>query len=65
MENGENGAFLRVPELAKELGVSKSKAYTIIKNGFPHVVIGGSIRIPRVALTRLVAEAMGENAKAE
>jgi excisionase family DNA binding protein len=52
--------LLRPSEAAKALGCSRTRIYELIHAGdLPHVRLGGtSIRIPRVAIQRLVDHAM-------
>lgn len=48
--------LLRAPEVAKLLGVSRAKAYRLIKAGeLPTVRIGGSVRVPREALREWIS----------
>jgi excisionase family DNA binding protein len=43
--------LLRPTEAADAIGVSRSKAYTLISNGeIPSIRIGGSVRVPVEAL---------------
>jgi excisionase family DNA binding protein len=54
--------LLTVRELGEYLRVSTRTAYQLIYDGHvPHVRIGGSIRIPRVALVRVLAKSMGRS----
>jgi hypothetical protein len=46
--------YLSVPEVAQRLGLSRSKAYRVIKN-MVRVNIDGAIRIPEDALTSYLA----------
>ena len=49
--------YMRVPELAHELDVSRSKAYALIHEGVVHARrIGGSIRVLRSSVEKLIAE---------
>lgn len=52
--------LLRPSEAAKALGCSRTRVYELVHAGdLPHVRLGGtSIRIPRVAIQRLVDHAM-------
>ncbi len=47
-------------EAARALGVSRTRIYELVQTGdLPHIRLGGkAIRIPRLALERLVEEAM-------
>jgi excisionase family DNA binding protein len=50
----------RAGEAAKALGVSRTRVYELVQTGdLPHVRLGGkAIRIPKVALEKLVEDAM-------
>lgn len=49
----EEPALLRVAEAAALMSVSRSKAYELARgNVIPTVIVGRSIRVPRVALLR-------------
>jgi excisionase family DNA binding protein len=49
--------LLRPAEVADALGMSKSTIYALLAKGdIPSVRIGGMLRVPTVALTRLIAE---------
>jgi excisionase family DNA binding protein len=50
--------LLRIPEAAKALGISRSKAYILVASGqLPGVVrLGSSLRVSRVALEEWVAK---------
>ena len=62
MEAIEKPTFLRMPEVARHLGVSRSTAYALLKKGdLPYITLGGSVRVPRAAIERLAAKAMREN----
>jgi len=52
--------FVRVPQAAALLQISRAKAYLLVASGdLPSVRIGqGSIRIPLEAIERLVVRAM-------
>jgi len=52
--------LLRPAEAARALGCSRTRVYELINTGdLPHVRLGGtSIRIPRVAIDRLINAAM-------
>lgn len=52
--------LLRPSEAARALGCSRTRVYELVHAGdLPHVRLGGtSIRIPRVAIQRLVDHAM-------
>jgi excisionase family DNA binding protein len=48
--------FLRPADLARLLGVTRSRIYQLLSSGeLPSVRIGGAIRVPRVAWERWVA----------
>ena len=45
--------FLKVPEVAKELRIARSRAYEMVANGtIPAVKIGRSVRVSRRELER-------------
>jgi excisionase family DNA binding protein len=47
--------LLRPIEAAKAIGVSRAKAYDLIRRGLlPHVRIGFSVRVPVAALNRMI-----------
>ena len=49
-------SMFTVKEAAKYLGIGLNNAYALIKvDGFPHVRIGHSIRIPKIALDNWIA----------
>lgn len=49
-----------VPELAKVLGISRPKAYELVKrDGFPSIAVGKRIIIPASALERWLDENAG------
>jgi excisionase family DNA binding protein len=49
--------FLKVPEVAKELRIARSRAYELIANGtIPAVKIGRSVRVSRRELERWLGE---------
>lgn len=49
--------LLRVREAATLLGCSRSQMYVLVRSGeVPAVTLGSSLRIPRVALERLIEE---------
>jgi excisionase family DNA binding protein len=52
--------LLRPSEAAKALGCSRTRVYEMVHTGdLPHVRLGGtSIRIPKVAIQRLIDDAM-------
>ena len=53
-----------VPEAAQLLGVSRMTAYAAVREGsIPSLRIGRRILVPRGALDRLLAQAIGEPAK--
>ncbi len=50
-------ALLRVEEVARLLGIGRSKAYELVASGdLPALRIGRLIRVPRHALDRWIAE---------
>ena len=55
--------LLRPTEAARALGCSRTRVYELVHAGdLPHVRLGGtSIRIPKVAIQRLIDEAMTRN----
>jgi excisionase family DNA binding protein len=57
----------RPSEAAKALGCSRTRVYELVHSGdLPHVLLGGtSIRIPRIAIDRLVDDAMKTAPKRE
>jgi excisionase family DNA binding protein len=58
MENAKS-LFVRPVEAATLLGLGKTTIYELIqKKELPAVRLGGALRIPRVALEKLVDEAM-------
>ena len=55
--------LITVPELAALLRVSRATAYALVASGeVPSVRVGGSLRIPRDALYRRLAESMAGRA---
>ena len=49
--------FLKVPEVAKELRIARSRAYEMVANGtIPAVKIGRSVRVSRKELERWLEE---------
>jgi excisionase family DNA binding protein len=49
--------FLKVPEVAKELRIARSRAYELVANGtIPAVKIGRSVRVSRRELERWLDE---------
>ena len=49
--------FLKVPEVAKELRIARSRAYELVANGtIPAVKIGRSVRVSRKELERWLEE---------
>jgi excisionase family DNA binding protein len=49
---------LSVPEAGKRLGIGRSAAYQAAGNGeLPVLRIGGLLRVPKVALDRMLARA--------
>jgi excisionase family DNA binding protein len=49
--------LLRVKDAAILLSISPSKAYEMIKEGsLPSVVLGGSVRVPRELLEKMVRD---------
>ncbi len=49
--------LLRIPEAAKLLGVSRSKAYAMAAAGeIPTIHLGGAVRVPLEALRQFIAD---------
>lgn len=49
--------LMRVRELATELGLSRSRAYALVRAGrIPAIRVGNAIRIPREAFERWMRE---------
>jgi excisionase family DNA binding protein len=49
--------FLKVPEVARELRIARSRAYELVANGtIPAVKIGRSVRVSRRELERWLGE---------
>jgi excisionase family DNA binding protein len=49
--------FLKVPEVAKELRIARSRAYELVASGtIPAVKIGRSVRVSRRELERWLEE---------
>ena len=49
--------FLKVPEIAKELRIARSRAYELVASGtIPAVKIGRSVRVSRRDLERWLEE---------
>jgi excisionase family DNA binding protein len=49
--------FLKVPEVARELRIARSRAYELVANGtIPAVKIGRSVRVSRKELERWLEE---------
>ena len=61
MDNNGKNVFLRPDEAAKLLSVSRAKAYALIASGeLPCIRLGKrGVRVPRAAIEKLVADAMG------
>lgn len=60
---GMEPLLLRPPEVARLLGVSRSRAYELIASGvLPSVRIGRSIRVPLAALRAWIASNINESA---
>ncbi len=62
----ETVQMLRPADIARELGLSKVRVYTLIRSGeLPSTRVGGALRIPRAAWERWLAtkadEALGTN----
>lgn len=52
----EHPAYLRAPEVAVFLSISRTQAYRLIENGtLPHIRLGRSVRVPRRALLDYLA----------
>ena len=61
----DNKLLLRPIEAAEALGVSRSRAYELIGSGeIPSIRIGGSVRVPMMALRTWIEEKLA-NDKAE
>jgi excisionase family DNA binding protein len=49
--------FLKVPEVAEELRIARSRAYEMVANGtIPAIKIGRSVRVSRKELERWLEE---------
>ncbi len=64
---GGHPVYLRAPEVATLLNISRTQAYRLIENGtLPHIRLGRSVRVPRQALldylTRHEVAAQGADA---
>jgi len=54
--------FLKVPEVAKELRIARSRAYELVASGtIPAVKIGRSVRVSRRELERWLDEQRYQN----
>ena len=61
--NQENTLVYSVTEMAKLLGIGRSKAYELVRLGtVPSLRLGRRIVIPKLALSRLLAECAHQNA---
>lgn len=63
MKPEELPSVLRVEDVARILDISRSSAYEAIKNGqVPAIRVGRRLRVPRIALERLLRAEGGQNA---
>lgn len=54
---------ISVQELGKRLGVSRAKAYELVKSaGFPSIRLGGRILVPAVQLEGWIAQQLEQQA---
>ena len=61
--NQENTLVYSVAEVAALLGIGRSKAYELVRSGtIPSLRLGRRIVIPKLALSRLLAECAHQNA---
>jgi excisionase family DNA binding protein len=61
--NHEDKLVYSVTELAKLLGIGRSKAYELVRSGtVPALRLGRRIVIPKLALSRFLAECAHQNA---
>ena len=61
--NQENKLVYSVTETAELLGIGRSKAYELVRSGtIPSLRLGRRIVIPKLALSRLLAECAHQNA---
>jgi excisionase family DNA binding protein len=55
--------LLRPAEVGEAIGVSRARAYELIAAGtIPHIKLGSSIRVPRVALDAWIARELADQA---
>ena len=55
MSTEEPSMLLRIPEVARTLGIARSLAYEMARDGrLPTVHIGKAVRVPRLALEQWV-----------
>jgi excisionase family DNA binding protein len=55
-EWAEPPVLLRVVEVARRLGISRSQAYVLVRQLLPHVRLGRSLRVPRPALDKWIED---------
>ena len=61
--NQENTLVYSVVEVAALLGIGRSKAYELVRSGtIPSLRLGRRIVIPKLALSRFLAECAHQNA---
>ncbi len=66
MTDREASLLLRVPEVAATLGIARSLAYEMARDGrLPTVHIGKAVRVPRRRLEEWIEEWIEERARAE
>ena len=59
----ENKLIYSVTEMAELLGIGRSKAYELVRSGtIPSLRLGRRIVIPKLALSRFLAECAHQNA---
>lgn len=57
--SSERGAYLTVADVAHELGIGRTKAYELVREGaLPALRLPGVLRVPRAALAALAATAV-------
>lgn len=58
----ERHEWMKVPEVAEELRIARSRAYELVANGkIPSVRIGRSVRVNRGELERWLEESRQQN----
>lgn len=58
----ERHEWMKVPEVAEELRIARSRAYELVANGkIPSVRIGRSVRVNRRELERWLEESRQQN----